>query len=209
MKKILASILGIGAAILFTSAGAVDAQAGPPRRDSHHHGTHSHRHGWRPSYSYRPGYYTSYYSHSPYRHGYYGWPYYALGYAPYYGYSYPAVSVNYTTYSDSYEPGYTVGGAVLGGVLGGIIGNNTGRGNTWAGAAIGSTIGLLAGNAADRAAARRRSDERDAAQTVSNEAEIARATQVAQPKTPPPQQPQRVYTPPSPMSQANALFGRQ
>ncbi len=220
MKKILANIFGIGAAILFISAGAVDAQSAPPRHDSSNHNMRPNRppppsvhhrpgHGVRYSYLYRPyGYYAGYY---PYRYGYYGWPYYTTGYLPYYGYAYPGISVNYTTYADSDAPGYTLGGAVLGGVLGGIIGNNSGRGNAWAGAAIGSTIGLLAGNAADRAAVRQERADWDAAQMADNHAEIARATHVAQPKTPAPQQPQRVHTPApaTPMSEANALFGRQ
>jgi hypothetical protein len=80
-----------------------------------------------------------------------------------------------------------------------------------AGAAIGSTIGLLAGSAADDAAVRRQRADRDAAQAAANNAELARATRVAQPETPPPQQPRRVVVPAAttPMSQANALFGRQ
>ncbi|MDF9827728.1 putative lipid-binding transport protein (Tim44 family) [Ereboglobus sp. PH5-10] len=128
-----------------------------------------------------------------------------------YGYAYPGVSVNYTTYADSDAPGYALGGALAGGILGGIIGNNSGRhGNTWAGAAIGSTIGLLAGSAADNAAVRQQRAERQAAQIeADNMRYLQRQPAVQQPSTPAPQQPRRQIAPAStPMSQANALFGR-
>lgn len=226
MKKSLINFLIAGAAFTLTGAGVADAQPAQPaparqdlrnnnfRHDRSPGRAHFSDHNRHISYSYRP--YAVFPYRSPYRYGYSAWPYYTVGYWPYYGnYGYfgyyPGVSVNYTTYSDANSPGYAVGGAVLGGVLGGIIGNNSGRGNTWAGAAIGSTVGFLAGNAADNAAVRQQRAERDAAQAAANNAEIARTMHVAQPETPPPQQPRRVAEPaaPTPMSQANALFGRQ
>lgn len=223
MKKASAKSLILGVAFALAGAGIARAQPGPARPDSRSHIVRHDRslgrvyvpaHNGHISYVHRP------YVVSPYRYGYVGLPYYSVGYWPYYGnygyygyygYGYPGIGVSYTTYSNADAPGYALGGAVLGGVLGGIIGNNSGRGNTLAGAAIGSTIGLLAGSAADNAAVRRQHAEYDAVQAAANNTELARETRVAQPETPPPQQPQRVVVPAptTPMSQANALFGRQ
>ncbi|AWI08568.1 hypothetical protein [Ereboglobus luteus] len=214
MKKIITPLLVLG--LIFAFAGADVASAQPNRRPS---AQGSHHYNKRPSHSSRPAvvhrsHYSRPHGHYRYRHGYYGWPYYVTSSYPYYygsyGYTYPGVSVSYTTYADSGAPGYALGGALAGGVLGGIIGNNSGRHNTWAGAAIGSTIGLLAGSAADNAAVRQQRAEQQAAQIeADNMLYLRRQPAVQQPSTPAPQQPRRQTAPVStPMSQANALFGR-
>ncbi|MDR1010046.1 MAG: hypothetical protein LBM04_02775 [Opitutaceae bacterium] len=249
MKKIIATLLLFAATVAIADAASGQIIRTGASHNSHNHNSYrnynrpshvhySHGHS-RPNhyshhyprhYSYRydrPVFYAPYYSLSPYSYynrGYYG-----------YGYGYPGISVNYTTYADPDAPGYAVGGAVAGGVLGAIIGNNSrghhGR-NSWVEAAIGSTIGYLAGSAADNAAVREQRAAAAAAAAANRSGTAVREPDYntgfdAHPYSPQqPQQPQHqqsqqsqqhTQTTPaakynynqSPMSQANALFGRQ
>ena len=136
------------------------------------------------------------YYEGPYSHDYYEAHY---GYAPYYS-----------------RPNYAVTGALLGGVAGGIIGHNQGR-HTAEGIAIGAGAGLLMGGIAEHEMRKReRLSPYYVPQTVviSRPATVLTTTPVVtQAVAQEQEQPQQVTYNlnsggGSPMSSANALFGR-
>lgn len=236
MKKAIVALLLFAATVAIADAASGQIiRTGTPRTPSRNYHHNSRPHTAHHSYEYsrphhhpyrygHPVFYAPYYSLSPYAYSSYSYnSYYNRDY--YYDYGYPGVSVNYTTYNDPDAPGYAVGGAVVGGVLGAILGNNS-RGhhghNSWVGAAIGSTIGYLAGSAADNAAIR---EQRAAAAAATATAANHPGTVVREPdcntgfyeqpssyqqdtQTTPAVKHKYNYTQ-TPMSQANALFGRQ
>ncbi|MBM3836483.1 MAG: hypothetical protein FJ398_00745 [Verrucomicrobia bacterium] len=114
---------------------------------------------------------------------------------------------------DAVRPNYTVTGAALGGLAGGIIGHNHGR-KTAEGIAIGAGAGVVLGAVAEQNVRRRE------AYAVAPSAYVPAPIPAgpAAPSTPasaamaPASQPVPLISPsfatPSPMSGANALFGR-
>lgn len=125
----------------------------------------------------------------------YGWhrPYYSGYWAPYY-------SVSYPVYDDYVWPS-----TVLGGIAGAIIGHNSGHHNAWRGAAIGAGAGMLIGSIAEGAA-------RDREAVAAERAWASRP--VVEQSAPTQNAPQNVtiinnYYNQTPMSSANAMFGRQ
>jgi uncharacterized protein YcfJ len=129
--------------------------------------------------------------------------------APYYVSSapgYPATVVYATP-----RPNYAMTGVALGGVAGGIIGHNNGR-RTAEGIAIGAGAGLLLGGFAE-GEARRRESYMQAAPVYVAAPMMESSENMAVPATAPSEAPQsssvnKVYSAPSSMSGANALFGR-
>ncbi len=106
-------------------------------------------------------------------------------------------------YYDSYSGGssYAADGLLLGTIAGAIIGNNSGefRHNGWRGAAWGAGLGWLLGSIAD--ANRARVAYAQSATVVATPAVQAVPMQTVA-------QPPAVAAPATPMSGANALFGR-
>lgn len=170
----------------------------------HEHGHHRHDRGWHgghrgydyfgPAYHYHPRYYYPSYAYAP-VYGYYDG--YGSGY-PYYGASYGTVN-----------PSRATSGLLLGALAGGIIGHNSGslRHDAWRGAAWGAGVGWLLGAIAD---ANRRPVNY---QTPSASPVVATPAAPSEPAPSGSAQPQQVtiinhYYSPTPMTQANSLFGR-
>lgn len=144
---------------------------------------------------------------SQYRRDYYGYDTYDYGYGAPYRHQYRPS-----------RPNYAVTGAILGGVAGGVIGHNQGR-HTAEGLAIGAGAGLLLGGIAEHEM-RKREALTPYARPVYAQSRPVVVTQPATMLTTTPvvsqaQQPQQVTiinnyygSQTTPMSSANALFGR-
>lgn len=160
------------------------------------HGYYDRRHGYfGNNYGYGRGYYDR---------GYYGRGYYGSVYVPTYSY-YDGYGAGYPYYGDYgyYGTGSaTANGLLLGALAGGIIGHNSGSHNGWRGAAIGAGAGLVLGAIVD---ANRRPVAVQQAPVVQGQVQAAPAP-AAQPTT----IINNYYNAPAPtpMSGANALFGR-
>lgn len=128
-----------------------------------------------------------------------------------YLYTPPVAAPVYPYYS--IRPNYAVTGAALGGLAGGIIGHNRGR-KTAEGIAIGAGTGLVLGAVAEENARRREAYVSPAPANVAQPIATPQAvTSTSGPATAPPSpQPATLlnnsYASPTPMSSANALFGR-
>ncbi|MBI2946101.1 MAG: hypothetical protein HYY23_00505 [Verrucomicrobia bacterium] len=112
----------------------------------------------------------------------------------------------------SVRPNYAVTGAALGGLAGGIIGHNSGR-KTAEGIAIGAGAGLVMGAVAEENARRREAYVAPAPAPVPQVVSAPQAVpgsgaQAAVAAPPPVILNKPSYAAPSPMSSANALFGR-
>lgn len=162
-------------------------------------------------------------AHRPFAHShaYYGRPrvgfgygYDSYAYGPYYRpYAYRSEPVYYYDNSDYYvasRPNYAGSGLFLGALAGAIIGNNSGSlgHNAWRGAAYGAGAGLLIGSIAE-SNARRREASAAAAAAVQTPPAPTQATNVGQQATTIINN--NYYNSPAPatpMSAANAMFGR-
>jgi len=163
-------------------------------------------------------------AHRPFAPSYYHSPFGGYGYGPRLSYGYWPQPVYYRPYvyrtepvryydnSDYYvasRPNYAGSGLFLGALAGAIIGNNSGSlgHNAWRGAAYGAGAGLLLGSIAESNARRREA----AAESVANAAPVqsAPAANVGQQATTIINN--NYYNTPAPatpMSAANAMFGR-
>lgn len=153
----------------------------------HHRGHARHHHGWpaRTSVSF---YYSDYGWNAPVAYAYGGYPVYT------------------SNYVERVNASRTGTGLFWGGLLGAIIGNNSGSlgHNAWRGAAYGAAAGYLLGAVGDGLARERE------ARTASAEPLSAPVAPAAVESTPAPAPPPPVVRarPATPMSAANALFGR-
>jgi uncharacterized protein YcfJ len=210
---------GAGAGLLIGSAVGESnrrAEAHRPFAPSYYHRPFA------PSYYHRP-FAPSYY-HRPFAPSYYHRPFGGYGYGTRVSYGYWPQPVYYRPYvyrrepvvyydsSDYYvasRPNYAGSGLFLGALAGAIIGNNSGSlgHNAWRGAAYGAGAGLLLGSIAEGNARRREA----AAESVANSAPVqpAPAANVGQQATTIINN--NYYNTPAPatpMSAANAMFGR-